>query len=155
MSILVDTNTPPVAVQFGMHPDDENLVNTVYVKAKLPLGDTIAIEEGSYRVEMTPDGESGVKVPVSQTGRMVVTMKYAVVSWEGPLFAGIKLSSGIWNRLDTGECMWWISQVYDKVQELNKARTQAPQPAATTNGQIFTAPEPGPVVVEMGVIPSQ
>ena len=103
MSILVDRNTPPVAIRFGNEPDDGLEVNTVFVKAKLTLGDTIQIEEASYRMEVArPDGDAkdddsaqAFRIPVSSIAQMVATLRHVVKSWEGPLFEGIRYRRGI------------------------------------------------------------
>ena len=112
MGILVDRNTPPVAVRFGNDPDDANEVNSVFVKAKFSLGDTVAIEEASYRMEMPKDSDMAFRLPVSSIGQMVAALRTAVTGWEGPLFEGVKYRRNIWDEIDTAECEWWINRVH-------------------------------------------
>lgn len=127
MGILVDRNTPPIAVKFGNEPDDGLEVNTVFVKAKLTLGDTINIEEGSYKMELAGDGSTAFRVPVSSIGQMVAALKVAVTGWSGPLFEGIKYRRSIWEEIDTSECEWWIRLVHKRVNEMNAPRTEEPK----------------------------
>lgn len=133
MGILVDKNTAPVAVRFGNDPDDESEVNTVFVKAKFSLGDTIQIEEASYKMEMAPDSAAAMRVPVSSIGQMVAGLRTAVSGWSGPLFEGVKYKRAIWEEIDTAECEWWIRLVHQRVNELNKPRSDDPK-AADPNG---------------------
>ena len=129
MGILVDRNTPPVAVKFGNEPDDGLEVNTVFVKARLSLGDTIHIEEASYKMEMAGDGSTAFRVPVSSIGQMVAGLRTAVTGWSGPLFEGVKYKRAIWEEIDTAECEWWIRLVHQRVNELNKPRSDDPKAA--------------------------
>ncbi len=133
MGILVDRNTPPVAVKFGNEPEDGLEVNTVLVKAKLSLGDTIHIEEASYKMEMAGDGSTAFRVPVSSIGQMVATLRTVVTGWSGPLFEGVKYRRTVWEEIDTAECEWWIRLVHQRVNELNKPRSDDPK-AADPNG---------------------
>lgn len=135
MGILVDRNTPPVAVRFGNEPDDGLEVNTVFVKAKFSLGDTIQIEESSYRLEFSKSADGQVdqaqpyRVPMSPVGQMVTALRHAVTSWDGPLFAGIRYRRPIWDDIDVAECEWWIRLVHERINELNSPRTDAPAQA--------------------------
>ena len=84
MGLLVDRNTPPVAVKFGNFPDDEQEVNTVFVKAKFSLGDTIQIEEASYRMELAQgdgaaDDAQAFRVPVSSIGQMLADGRHRIL----------------------------------------------------------------------------
>lgn len=140
MGILVDKNTPPAAVRFGTHPDDPNEVNTVFIKAKLSLGDTIQIEEASYKMEFAgkDDGDRGdeaqpYRVPMSPVGQMIAALRYAVTGWEGPMFEGIRYRRSIWNEIDAAECEWWIRLVHDRMNELNRPRTDEPKKATHPN----------------------
>jgi hypothetical protein len=133
VGILVDRSTPPVAVKFGNEPDDGLEVNTVLVKAKLTLGDTIHIEEASYKMEMAGDGSTAFRVPVSSIGQMVATLRTVVAGWSGPLFEGVKYKRTIWEEIDTAECEWWIRLVHQRVNALNKPRSDDPK-AADPNG---------------------
>ncbi len=133
MGILVDRNTPPVAVKFGNEPDDGLEVNTVFVKARLSLGDTIHIEEASYKMEMAGDGSTAFRVPVSSIGQMVAALRTAVTGWSGPLFEGVKYRRTVWEEIDTVECEWWIRLVHQRMNELNKPRSDDPK-AADPNG---------------------
>lgn len=133
MGILVDRNTPPVAVRFGNEPDDGLEVNAVFVKAKLSLGDTIFIEEASYKMEMAGDGGTAFRVPVSSIGQMVALLRTAVTGWEGPLYEGIKYRKNIWDDIDTAECEWWIRLVHRRVNEMNTPRSDEPK-AKSPNG---------------------
>ena len=133
MGILVDRNTPPVAVKFGNEPDDGLEVNTVFVKARLSLGDTIHIEEASYKMEMAGDGSTAFRVPVSSIGQMVAALRTAVTGWSGPLFEGVKYRRTVWEEIDTAECEWWIRLVHQRVNDLNKPRSDDPK-AADPNG---------------------
>lgn len=139
MGILVDRNTPPVAVRFGNEPEDGLEVNTVFVKARLSLRDTIEIEEASYRMEMArPDGNDdsqAFRVPVSSIGQMVAALRHAVTGWEGPLFEGIRYRRSIWQDIDVAECEWWIRLVHGRMNELNKPRTDDPKKAKSPNGK--------------------
>lgn len=135
MGILVDRNTPPVAVRFGNEPDDGLEVNTIYVKARFSLSDTVQIEEASYRLEFarTDDGKAdesqALRVPVSPIGQMIATLRHAVVRWEGPLFEGIRYRRPIWDDIDPAECEWWIRLVHGRINELNAPRTDDPKAA--------------------------
>lgn len=133
MGILVDRNTPPVAVKFGNEPDDGLEVNTVFVKARLSLGDTIHIEEASYKMEMAGDGSTAFRVPVSSIGQMVAALRTAVTGWSGPLFEGVKYRRTVWEEIDTVECEWWIRLAHQRMNELNKPRSDDPK-AADPNG---------------------
>lgn len=139
MGILVDRNTPPVAVQFGSSPDDDQLVNTVFVKAKFSLGDTIQIEEASLRMEMAQpaDNEDGelqaFRVPVSSIGQMVAALRHAVTGWEGPLFEGVRYRRNIWNDIDIADNEWWIRLVHKRIDKLNAPRTEDSKPAKSPN----------------------
>ena len=133
MGILVDRNTPPVAVKFGHEPEDGQESNTVFVKARLSLGDTIHIEEASYKMEMAGDGSTAFRVPVSSIGQMVAALRTVVTGWQGPLFEGVKYRRSIWEEIDTAECEWWIRLVHQRVNELNKPRSDDPK-AADPNG---------------------
>lgn len=143
MGILVDHNTPPVAVRFGNEPDDGLEVNTIFVKAKLSLGDTIQIEEASYRMEVAqPAGDAkgekddeaqAFRIPVSSISQMVATLRHTVTGWEGPLFEGIRYRRNIWNDIDIVGCEWWISLVHQRVNALNKPRTKEAAKAKSPN----------------------
>lgn len=133
MGILVDRNTPPVAVKFGNEPEDGLEVNSVFVKAKFTLGDTIHIEEASYQMVMSGDGSNAFRVPVSSIGQMVAALRTAVTGWEGPLFEGVKYRRNVWDEIDTAECEWWIRLVHKRVNELNKPRSDEPK-AKSPNG---------------------
>lgn len=145
MSILVDRNTPPVAVRFGNEPDDGLEVNTVFIKAKLTLGDTVRIEEASYKLEFANDGEDDrrgddrdgrqpYRVPMSPVGQMIAALRHAVTGWEGPLFAGARYRRPIWDDLDVAECEWWMRLVHDRLNELNTPREKEPAKAKSPNG---------------------
>lgn len=135
MGILVDRNTPPVPIRFGNTPDDTSEVNTVYVKAKFTLGDTIQIEEASYKMEMAPDSTTSMRVPVSSIGQMVAVLRRAVKDWEGPLFEGLRYKPQLWDDIDAAECEWWIRLVHQRINELNAPRTDDPKKAASPNGK--------------------
>lgn len=126
MSILADKNAQPVEVKFGAHPDDSSQINTVWIKRKYSLGETISIQEASFRVQMTADGETGVKIPISDAGQMLAHLKVAVTNWDGPMFEGVRLSPGVWEKLDAQMCMWWMQLVYQEVLKLNKPVTSLP-----------------------------
>jgi hypothetical protein len=139
---LVDRNTPHVAVKFGNDPDDENEVNTIYVKAKFSLRDTIQIEESSYKMELArPDGDEAAdeaqafRVPVSSIGQMLATLRHAVTKWEGPIFQGERYRRGIWDDIDIAENEWWIRLVHKRISELNTPRSDDPKPAKSPNGK--------------------
>ncbi len=127
MGILVDRNTPPVAVRFGNEPEDGLEVNTVFVKAKFSLGDTVQVEEASYKLELAADGATGMRVPVSSIGQMIAALRVAVTGWEGPLFEGIRYKRTIWDDIDAAECEWWIRLVHKRINELNAPRTDEPK----------------------------
>lgn len=131
MGLLVDRNTPPVAVRFGNEPEDGLEVNTVFVKARLSLRDTIEIEEASYRMEMArPDGNDdsqAFRVPVSSIGQMVAALRHAVTGWEGPMFEGVRYRRAVWDDIDIVECEWWIRFVHQQLNELNTPRTKEPK----------------------------
>lgn len=144
MSILVDRNSPPVAVRFGNKPDDGLEVNTVFVKAKLSLGDTVRIEEASYKLEFAnedvedrrddeKDGRQPYRVPMSPVGQMIAALRHAVTGWEGPLFEGVRYRRPIWDDLDVSECEWWIRLVHDRLNELNAPRVKEPAKAKSPN----------------------
>jgi len=141
MGLLVDRNTPPVAVKFGNDPDDEQEVNTVFVKARFTLGDTIQIEEASLRLEVaqsddSKDGEpQAFRVPVSTIGQMVAAMRHAVTGWEGPMFKDHRYRRSIWNDIDIAENEWWIRKVHKRIDELNTPRTDDPKPAKSPNAK--------------------
>ncbi len=126
MGILIDRNAPPVAVRFGSEPEDGLEVNAVLVKAKLSLGDTVQVEQDSYKLELGTDGAT-MRVPVSSIGQMVATLKTAVTGWEGPLFEGIRYRRTIWEDIDVVECEWWIRLVHQRINALNKPRTEEPK----------------------------
>lgn len=144
MGILVDRNTPPVAVRFGNKPDDGLEVNTVFIKAKFSLGDTIQIEEASYRLEFPKSADGKMdesqpyRVPMSPIGQMVASLRHAVVRWEGPMFEGIRYRRPIWDDINVVECEWWIRLVHERIDELNAPRTD--EPAKATKGP--NGPEP-------------
>ena len=137
MGILVDRNTPPVAVRFGNEPDDGLDVNTVFVKAKFSLGDTIQIEEASYKMEFASAGDEAkgddtpqpYHVPISSIGQMVAALRHAVTGWEGPMFEGLRYRRSIWPEIDVAECEWWIRLVHKRINELNAPRTKEPAKA--------------------------
>ena len=141
MGILVDRNTPPVAVRFGNEPEDGLEVNTVFVKAKFSLGDTINIEEASYKMEFASAADDAkgdeaatpYRVPMSPVGQMIAALRHAVTGWEGPLFDGIRYRRSIWPDIDVVECEWWIRLVHKRIDELNKPRTQEPPKAKGPN----------------------
>ena len=141
MSILVDRTTPPVAVKFGNEPDDEQLLNTVYVKAKLSLADTVQIEEASYKLEFAGDGDGREKdssatpyrVPMSPIGQMIATLRHTVTGWEGPLFEGIRYRRSIWDEIDVSQCEWWIRLVKNRIDELNTPRSDEPKKKKATD----------------------
>ena len=140
MGILVDRSTPPVAVRFGNEPDDGQEINTVFIKAKLSLGDTIQIEEASYKMEFAQAGEGDdsaqpYRVPMSPVGQMIAALRHAVTGWEGPLFEGIRYRRSIWQDIDVAECEWWIRLVHGRMNELNKPRTDDPKKAKGPNGK--------------------
>jgi len=144
VGILVDRNTPPVAVKFGNEPGDGLEVNTVFIKAKLSLGDTIRIEEASYKVEFArpEDGDGkeemaqqSYRVSLSSIGQMIAALRHAVTGWEGPLFEGVRYRRSIWEELDTPQCEWWISLVHNRLNELNKPRTEEPKAAKSPNAK--------------------
>ena len=142
MGILVDRNTPPVAVRFGNEPEDGLEVNTVFVKAKFSLGDTIQIEEASYKMEFArpEEGQSAAeeaatpyRVPMSPVGQMIAALRHAVTGWEGPMFEGLRYRRSIWPEIDVAECEWWIRLVHQRINELNAPRTQEPVKAKSPN----------------------
>jgi len=142
MGILVDRNTPPVAVRFGNEPEDGLEHNTVFLKAKLSLGDTIQIEEASYRMEVArpenddakgDDAAQAFRVPVSSIGQMIAALRHAVTGWEGPLFEGVRYRRNIWNDIDIAECEWWIRLVHARLNELNQPREKEPTKAKGPN----------------------
>lgn len=140
MGILVDRNTPPVAVRFGDEPDDGLEHNTVFVKARLSLGETIQIDEASYRMEVAQsagdtkdDDTQAFRVPVSSIGQMVAALRHTVTGWEGPLFEGTRYRRNIWNDIDITECQWWIRLVHKRIDELNQPRTKEPAKAKSPN----------------------
>lgn len=145
MGILVDKNTPPVAVRFGNEPDDGLEINTVFVKAKFSLGDTIQIEEASYKMEFAANGDGEGKgddaeaqpyrVPMSPIGQMVTALRHAVTGWEGPIFEGLRYRRSIWTDLNVAECEWWIRLVHSRINELNKPRTEEPKRANPPNAK--------------------
>ena len=140
MGILVDRNTPPVAVRFGNEPDDGLEINTVFIKAKLSLGDTIQIEEASYKMEFASGGEGDdaaqpYRVPMSPVGQMIAALRHAVTGWEGPLFEGTRYRRSVWVDIDVAECEWWIRLVHGRMNELNKPRTDDPKKAKSPNGK--------------------
>ena len=140
MGILVDRNTPPVAVRFGNEPDDGLEINTVFIKAKLSLGDTIQIEEASYKMEFASGGEGDdaaqpYRVPMSPVGQMIAALRHAVTGWEGPLFEGHRYRRSVWVDIDVVECEWWIRLVHGRMNELNKPRTDDPKKAKGPNGK--------------------
>lgn len=140
MGILVDRNTPPVAVRFGNEPDDGLEINTVFIKAKLSLGDTIQIEEASYKMEFASGGEGDdaaqpYRVPMSPVGQMIAALRHAVTGWEGPLFEGTRYRRSVWVDIDVVECEWWIRLVHGRMNELNKPRTDDPKKAKSPNGK--------------------
>ena len=140
MGILVDRSTPPVAVRFGNEPDDGLEINTVFIKAKLSLGDTIQIEEASYKMEFASGGEGDdsaqpYRVLMSPVGQMIAALRHAVTGWEGPLFEGIRYRRSIWQDIDVAECEWWIRLVHGQMNELNKPRTDDPKKAKGPNGK--------------------
>ncbi len=140
MGILVDRNTPPVPVRFGNGPDDGQEINTVFIKAKLSLGDTIQIEEASYKMEFASGGEGDdaaqpYRVPMSPVGQMIAALRHAVTGWEGPLFEGIRYRRSVWVDIDVVECEWWIRLVHGRMNELNKPRTDDPKKAKGPNGK--------------------
>ena len=127
MGLLVDRKSPPVAIKFGSFPDDEQEVNTVFVKAKFSLGDTIQIEEASYRMELAqPNGEANdaqaFRVPVSSIGQMLAALRHAVTGWEGPLFEGNRYRRGIWNEVNIAENEWWIRLVHKRINECGRRK---------------------------------
>ena len=144
MGILVDRNTPPVAVKFGNEPDDGLDVNTVFVKAKLSLADTVQIEEASYKLEFANDGDTREKgdnattpyrVPMSPIGQMIATLRHTVTGWEGPLFEGLRYRRSIWDEIDVAQCEWWIRLVKQAIDRLNTPRSDEPKKkAADPNG---------------------
>ena len=136
MGILVDRNTPPVAVKFGNEPDDGLEVNTVFVKAKLSLADTVQIEEASYKLEFAGDGDGRAekdaaatpyRVPMSPIGQMIATLRHTVTGWEGPMFEGIRYRRSIWDEIDVTECEWWIRLVKQAIDRLNTPRSDEPK----------------------------
>jgi hypothetical protein len=133
VGILVDRNTPPVAIRFGNEPEDGLEVNTVFVKAKFSLGDTIAIEEASYKMEMTGNADTAFRVPVSSIGQKVAALRTAVTGWEGPLFEGERYRRTIWDQIDASSCEWWINLVHKRINELNTPRSDEPK-AKSPNG---------------------
>ena len=140
MGILVDRTTPPVAVRFGNEPDDGQEINTVFIKAKLSLGDTIQIEEASYKMEFAQGGEGDdaaqpYRVPMSPVGQMIAALRHAVTGWEGPLFEGTRYRRSVWVDIDVVECEWWIRLVHGRMNELNKPRTDDPKKAKSPNGK--------------------
>ena len=140
MGILVDRTTPPVAVRFGNEPDDGQEINTVFIKAKLSLGDTIQIEEASYKMEFAQAGEGDdaaqpYRVPMSPVGQMIAALRHAVTGWEGPLFEGTRYRRSVWVDIDVVECEWWIRLVHGRMNELNKPRTDDPKKAKSPNGK--------------------
>jgi len=140
MGILVDRTTPPVAVRFGNEPDDGQEINTVFIKAKLSLGDTIQIEEASYKMEFASGGEGDdaaqpYRVPMSPVGQMIAALRHAVTGWEGPLFEGTRYRRSVWVDIDVVECEWWIRLVHGRMNELNKPRTDDPKKAKSPNGK--------------------
>lgn len=124
MGILVDRSTPSVPVKFGNEPDDGLEINTVLIRPKFSLGDTVQIEEASYKLELAADGATGMRVPVSSIGQMIAAMKVAVTGWEGPLFEGVKYRRTVWEGIDAAACEWWIRLVHKRVNELNAPRTE-------------------------------
>lgn len=130
MGILVDRNTPPVAVRFGHEPEDGLEVNTVFVKPKLSLGDTVQVEEASYKLELASDGSTGMRVPVSSIGQMIAALRVSVTGWEGPLFEGVRYKRTIWDDIDAADCEWWIRLVHKRINELNAPRTDEPKSKA-------------------------
>ena len=140
MGILVDRTTPPVAVRFGNEPDDGLEINTVFIKAKLSLGDTIQIEEASYKMEFASGGEGDdaaqpYRVPMSPVGQMIAALRHGVTGWEGPLFEGTRYRRSVWVDIDVVECEWWIRLVHGRMNELNKPRTDDPKKAKSPNGK--------------------
>ncbi len=135
MGILVDKNTPSVAVRFGNEQGDGQEVNAVFIKPKFNLGDTIRIEEASYKLELAADGSTEMRVPVSSIGQMIAALKVAVTGWEGPMFDDHKYRRTIWDDIDAAECEWWIRLVHARINELNAPRTDEPKKAKSPNGK--------------------
>jgi hypothetical protein len=144
VGILVDRNTPPVAVRFGNEPDDGLEVNIVYIKAKLSLGDTVRIEEASYKMEFArPEDGDGkeemaqqpYRVPLSSIGQMIAALRHAVTGWEGPMFEGVRYRRSVWDDLDISQCEWWIALVHGRLNELNKPTTKDPVKAKSPNAK--------------------
>lgn len=135
MSFFMQSHQEPVEVKFGKTPDDTNLVNTVYVKPKLTLSDITAIERGSLQVSAkSTQGKNGrrgveaddaeVSIPISPTLQMIANLKVAVTGWDGPSFEGVRYSRSAWDKLDPVACLWWISLVNEKIDELNAPATE-------------------------------
>ena len=132
MGILVDRNAPPVAVRFGNEPYDGLEINTVFIKAKLSLGDTFQIEEASYKMEFAQAGEGDdaaqpYRVPMSPVGQMIAALRHAVTGWEGSMFEGVRYRRAVWDDIDIVECEWWIRFVHQQLNELNTPRTKEPK----------------------------
>lgn len=142
MGLLVDRNTPPVAVKFGNDPDDDQEVNTVFIKAKFSLGDTIQIEEASYKMELArpdeneaADDAQAFRVPVSSIGQILASLRFAVTGWEGPMFKDHRYRRSIWSDIDIAENEWWIRKVHKRINELNTPRSDDPKPAKSPNAK--------------------
>jgi hypothetical protein len=139
MSILIDEKASPIEVWFGSFEGDDKKSNVVYLKPFLSIDDIKILEKGSFNMSMTEeearkaandDSDALLNLNFSTTETMISNLKVAVRGWSGPMFAGIRYNRGIWGRLKADECLWWITLVNEKVNELNNKNSAPP----TENG---------------------
>ncbi len=51
------------------------------------------------------------------------------------MFEGIRYRRSIWQDIDVAECEWWIRLVHNRMNELNKPRTDDPKKAKSPNAK--------------------
>lgn len=140
MSILIDQKATPVEVKFGMtaeETEEAQLVNIIYLKPYMSVGDVRALEKTAFSMSMTQDDarkaatnpeddDAEIQVSFSSTEQMIENLRISVKGWSGPMFDGIHYSRNIWNKLKADECLWWISLVNERVNEMNSKHTEVP-----------------------------
>ena len=153
MSILIDQNATPVEIKFGMtaeETEEVQLVNVIYLKPHMSVGDIRALEKSSFSMSMTQEdakkaaGDAGddseIQVSFSNVAQMIESLRISVKGWQGPMFTDIRYHRGIWDKLKADECLWWISLVHERIEELNGAQTEPP--VFDPNGTDPNLPEP-------------